>query len=258
MADAQVVAVALEDGPAHVAAQEGAPAALVEQVRRHARAGATRPGPGRRPAEPAARRAARGRRGGDRRAGGRTRSRRGRFGEGDAKLLDGFSGQAALALQLARTQDDRARLSLLEDRDRIARDLHDLVIQRLFATGLSLQGLESRLDDELARGRLERAVEDLDETVREIRRTIFSLRTSPGAPGLRAALHEVVDDAARQHPQRPVLRIDGPVDTVVPPALVADVRAVVSEALANAARHARRRPRSRWTCAPTGPRCGSR
>ena len=159
------------------------------------------------------------------------------FDEGDTELVDGFAGQAALALQLARSQADRARIALLEDRDRIARDLHDLVIQRLFATGLSLQGLEARLSDELARERVDRAVDDLDETVREIRRTIFSLRNE-GGTGLRSVLHEVVGAASRQLGARPHLRVEGPVDSVVPDGLVPDVRAVVTEGLANAARHA--------------------
>jgi len=163
------------------------------------------------------------------------------FDDADAALLEGFAGQAALALQLGRSQEDRGRLSLLEDRDRIARDLHDLVIQRLFATGLSLQGLDARVTDGLVRERLGRAVDELDETVREIRRAIFALRQDPAeqGAGLRAVLHELVSSASHSLGSRPSLHVDGPVDTVVPEALVGEVRAVVTEGLSNIARHAR-------------------
>ncbi len=154
----------------------------------------------------------------------------------DRDRLESFAGQAALALELAGSQDDRARLAMLEDRDRIARDLHDLVIQRLFATGLSLQGLEPRLPDGPARERIGRAVDDLDETVQEIRRAIFSLRSTSASTGLRAVLSELV--RADAGGARVTLRVDGPVDTSVPPDLVLDARAVVTEALSNAARHA--------------------
>jgi len=163
------------------------------------------------------------------------------FDDADAALLEGFAGQAAVALQLGRAQEDRGRLTLLEDRDRIARDLHDLVIQRLFATGLSLQGLDARVVDGTVRERLGRAVDELDETVREIRRAIFALRQDPleEGGGLRAVLHELVQAAAHSLGSRPSLHVDGPVDTVVPEALVGEVRAVVSEGLSNIARHAR-------------------
>lgn len=158
------------------------------------------------------------------------------FAAADRDLLASFAGQAAIALELAASQDDRARLAMLEDRDRIARDLHDLVIQRLFATGLSLQGLEPRLPDGPARERIGRAVDDLDETVQEIRRAIFSLRSTSATTGLRAVLTELV--RADVSDARVGLRIEGPVDTSVPPDLVLEARAVVSEALSNAARHA--------------------
>ena len=163
------------------------------------------------------------------------------FDAADAALLEGFAAQAAVALQLGRSQEDRGRLSLLEDRDRIARDLHDLVIQRLFATGLSLQGLDARVADGPVRERLGRAVDELDETVREIRRAIFALRQDPleAGAGLRAVLHELVQAASHSLGSRPSLHVDGPVDHVVPETLVGEVRAVVSEGLSNIARHAR-------------------
>jgi len=148
-----------------------------------------------------------------------------------------FAAGAAQALELARAQDDRERLTLLEDRDRIARDLHDLVIQRLFATGLSVESLRVRAADPDTAARLDRAVLDLDDTISQIRRTIFSLRdTSPA--GVRSLVTAIVDAAAAQPGPRPVLRIVGPVDAAVPPDLHTDIEAVLTEVLSNAGRHA--------------------
>jgi len=147
-----------------------------------------------------------------------------------------FAAGAAQALELARAQDDRERLSLLEDRDRIARDLHDLVIQRLFATGLSVESLRVRAADPDTAARLDRAVQDLDDTISQIRRTIFSLRdTSPA--GVRSLVTAIVDAAAAQPGPRPVLRIVGPVEAAVPPDLHTDIEAVLTEILSNAGRH---------------------
>lgn len=152
-------------------------------------------------------------------------------------FIEAFCAGAAQALELARAQDDRERLSLLEDRDRIARDLHDLVIQRLFATGLSLEGMRLRTADPDSSTRLDRAVQDLDDTISQIRRTIFSLR-STSRTGLRSTVTAIVDAAAKRPGPRPVLRIVGPVDAAVPTELYGDVEAVLTEALSNAARHA--------------------
>jgi signal transduction histidine kinase len=102
-------------------------------------------------------------------------------GAPDVEMLAAFAEQAALALELARGQSDRARLAVYEDRDRIARDLHDSVVQRLFAVGLSLRGVtRGTLSPEDSARRAERAVDDLDATVKDIRRTIFKLHTRPG------------------------------------------------------------------------------
>lgn len=156
--------------------------------------------------------------------------------------VDGFAADfctgAAQAVELARARRDRDRLSLLEDRDRIARDLHDVVVQRLFATGLSLEGLRKRAPDPATAARLDDAVHDLDETIGQIRRTIFSLRSTSRA-GVRALVTSLVDAAADGSPGvRPLLWITGPVDLAVPAEMYGDVEAVVTEALSNAARHA--------------------
>ena len=157
----------------------------------------------------------------------------------DPSLPGLFAEQGALALHVARARRDQERLVLLEDRDRIARDLHDLVIQRLFALGLGLQGT-TRLDvpPEVVE-RLEHAVDDLDVTIRDIRRTIFALGSMGAAADLRAAVADVVDRAAGTLKFRPDLRFEGPVRSRVGEDLAPDVLAVLTEALSNASRHAR-------------------
>ncbi|MFC0527662.1 GAF domain-containing sensor histidine kinase [Phytohabitans kaempferiae] len=155
----------------------------------------------------------------------------------DIPMLRTFAGQAALALERARAQDEREQILVLEDRERIARDLHDVVIQRLFATGLHLQTaaqLASRPD--LAQ-RISGAVDDLDTTIRDIRTAIFELRTPVNA-ALRTEVRDLVAGAAESLGFRPGLRLDGPLDSAVPDELRPDLLAVVREALSNAARHA--------------------
>lgn len=153
-------------------------------------------------------------------------------------MVTTFSSYAALAVELNRAQEDRERLAVFEDRDRIARDLHDHVIQRLFATGLSLQGLTRTLDSPAARARLERSVDDLDETIREIRKTIFSLTAPARGPGLRAALLDCVQDVVPALGFEPGVRLDGPLDTAVPDDVAEHVLAALREGLVNAAKHA--------------------
>ena len=154
------------------------------------------------------------------------------------QMVTTFSSYAALAIELSRAQQDRERLAVFEDRDRIARDLHDLVIQRLFATGLGLQGLSRHLPSPEARARLERSVDDLDETIREIRKSIFSLTAPERSRSLRADLLAVAEDLSPALGFEPALRLDGPIDTAVPEALHEHVVAVIREALTNAAKHA--------------------
>ncbi len=149
-----------------------------------------------------------------------------------------FAEQAALALQVTRAQRDRQRLAVFEDRDRIGRDLHDLVIQRLFAVGLSLQGA-TRLGDstEVAR-RLELAVDDLDTTIKDIRTTIFALGAPDAGVDLEGEVTRLVDRAASTLNSRPVLVFEGEVGARVGVDEAPDLLAVLSEALSNAARHA--------------------
>jgi signal transduction histidine kinase len=148
-----------------------------------------------------------------------------------------FADRVAMAMEVASAQAYRARLAVLEDRDRIARDLHDLVIQRLFAVGLSIQSAEADAVRPEVVDRLRRAVDDLDDTIKDVRRTIFQLH-SPTGHDLRNQLDDVVAAARRGLGFAPRLLIDGPV-IAVPPQVAADVVAVVRELLSNAARHAR-------------------
>ncbi|MFD4712128.1 GAF domain-containing protein [Streptomyces sp. NPDC058430] len=169
--------------------------------------------------------------------------RRGRppFAAAEVAALPGFAGQAALALELADRRRDAEQMSLLEDHDRIARDLHDLAIQRLFATGMTLQSAQRFVEHPLAAERLARAIDDLDATIKIIRSTIFGLRERdvPGVPKLRLRAVQAIDAAGAALGFTPALRMEGLIDTEVPPAVADEVLAVIGEALANVARHAR-------------------
>jgi signal transduction histidine kinase len=156
----------------------------------------------------------------------------------DAALLSIFAGQAALALEQARAQQERELLVVLEDRERIARDLHDVVIQRLFATGMQLQGAITPTMRPESAARINTAVDDLDATIRDIRRSIFELRAPIGAT-LRTEVTEAVNAAAGALGFRPTLDLSGPVDSAVPDDVRPEILAVIGEALSNAARHAR-------------------
>ncbi|GAA2744100.1 sensor histidine kinase [Kitasatospora cinereorecta] len=164
------------------------------------------------------------------------------FEADESAPLQGFAGQAAVAMELAAHRRDSEQVALLQERDRIARDLHDLAIQRLFATGMTLQGATRFIDHPEAADRVLRAIDDLDETARTIRSTIFGLRTresGPASVGLRAAVVEVVDRAAAVLGFAPAVRMSGLLDVTVPKPVADEAVAVLQEALSNAARHAR-------------------
>ena len=160
------------------------------------------------------------------------------FRELDVRLPAAFAEQSALALQVARSREDRARLAVLVDRDRIGRDLHDVVIQRLFAVGLSLQAVVGQPGDDETSRRVGAAVDDLDATIRDIRRTIFELQTPRDSADLRAQLASTVEEVAPALGFEPTLSTYGPVDTLVPPDVRPHLVAVLREALTNVARHA--------------------
>lgn len=160
------------------------------------------------------------------------------FQPGDLPLLTSFADQATLALELALSIRAQRLVDVLADRDRIARDLHDHVIQRLFATGLQLQSTLRGIPDSAAQQRIRDAVDGLDETVREIRTAIFDLHTTDGGAGLRRRLLDTAAQAAAGSGLSPSVRMAGAVDTLVPPAVGAHAVAVVREAVSNAVRHA--------------------
>ncbi|MFE9775303.1 GAF domain-containing protein [Streptomyces sp. NPDC005931] len=163
------------------------------------------------------------------------------FSEKEIEPLRGFAAQAAVAMELADRRRDAEQIAVLEDRDRIARDLHDLAIQRLFATGMTLQSAGRFIEHQGASERVLRAVDDLDETIKIIRSTIFGLRTREDdtAPGLRARAVRAVGEAAPVLGFAPSVRMEGLLDTHVSKETGDHIVAVLSESLTNVARHAR-------------------
>lgn len=162
------------------------------------------------------------------------------FSAKETETLRGFAAQAAIAMELAERRRDAEQIAVLEDRDRIARDLHDLAIQRLFATGMTLQSAGRFIEHPEASERVLRAVDDLDETIKIIRSTIFGLRAREGAAGsgLRSRVVRAAGEAAPLLGFAPGLRMEGLLDTDVPREVADHVVAVLSEALTNIARHA--------------------
>ena len=160
-----------------------------------------------------------------------------RFSEDQLDMMAAFSDQAALAWQLASTQRQMRELDVLTDRDRIARDLHDHVIQRLFAVGLNLQGAIPRARVPDVQQRLTSSVDDLQEVISEIRTAIFDLHgVQQGSTRLRQRLDEAIAQFA-DPTMRTNVQFTGPL-SVVDPALADHAEAVMREAVSNAVRHA--------------------
>ncbi|RSM84727.1 sensor histidine kinase [Kibdelosporangium aridum] len=161
------------------------------------------------------------------------------FEQADLDLLRNFAAHVAMAVQYSRARADQQRLVVFEDRERIARDLHDLVIQRVFATGMALEAAAAVIaaDPEDAAARVRQAVEDLDTTIQEIRTTVFALQHQ-STESLRSLVLATVDDAKAALGFSPSLRFRGPVDTSVPAEISEHLLPVIREALSNVARHA--------------------
>ncbi len=156
-------------------------------------------------------------------------------------MLASFADQATLALEWADRQQQRRMLDVLADRDRIAGDLHDHVIQRLFVAGMSLQAIVGQIVNANVRGRVTQVVSQLDETVREIRTSIFDLHAAAeeSPAGLRRAMLDVVAEMASNAAMSPAVRISGTVDTLVAGPVAEHALAVLQEGVSNAVRHAR-------------------
>jgi signal transduction histidine kinase len=162
------------------------------------------------------------------------------FDEEVLALVESFAGQAAIAMRLGAAAADREQLAVLGDRDRIARDLHDLVIQRLFATGMTLQGALRGMEPKERADRVRRAVDDLDQTIKEIRTAIFALEAPADerTDSLRASVLDTCAVGASSLGFEPDVTFKGPVDTLVPTSIAVQLLAVLREGLSNAARHA--------------------
>jgi signal transduction histidine kinase len=160
----------------------------------------------------------------------------------NVELARAFAAQVAVTVSLAQSRSEQERLAVYEDRDRIARDLHDLVIQRLFATGMMVQGTlrSDSLEDDV-RKRLTRVVDELDETIKEIRQTIFALHepVELSTDSVRGLVLREVSQSAALLGFTPSVRFVGPVDSVTTAMLNDHLIAVLREALTNAAKHAR-------------------
>lgn len=161
------------------------------------------------------------------------------FGPSDLELAEGFVSQAGLALELADARSDHHKLAMLEDRARIARELHDHVVQKLFAAGLTLQGTATMVANADLRRRLTGAIDNVDDTIRTIRTSIFELQ-EPNLPGasVRTRVMRVLGELTPVLGFAPLLSFEGPLDTMVDEQLGHEVEAVLRESLTNAAKHA--------------------
>lgn len=156
----------------------------------------------------------------------------------DVQLPRSFAEQAALAIQVARARTDKEKLAIFEDHDRIGRDLHDLVIQRLFAIGLKLQNTSRLVETPEVARRLSDAVDDIDATIKDIRRSIFAISVDETSPDVRRAVSEVVDRASGTMDLTPSLRFLGPVNAAIDDEIEGHLLSVLAEALSNVSRHA--------------------
>ena len=162
------------------------------------------------------------------------------FPPAQASVVASFAAQARVALELAASRAEAERLSLYEDRDRIARDLHDLVIQRLYATGMSLEGTMPMITKPEVANRITNAVDAMDEMIKDIRATIFALqaRGMASQPDLRGDIVGLVDEMTPMLGFAPSLRLGAGLGRHISPEVAEQVLAALHEALSNAARHA--------------------
>jgi signal transduction histidine kinase len=162
------------------------------------------------------------------------------FPPAQADVVASFAAQAGVALELDASRAEAERLLVYEDRERIAQDLHDLVIQRLYATGMSLEGTMPMITRPEVASRITNAVDAMDETIKEIRTTIFQLQSPPAAagPGLRGEILALVEEMTDMLGFAPSLRLGAGLGDDISPELAEQVLATLREALSNSARHA--------------------
>ncbi|MEV4536650.1 GAF domain-containing protein [Asanoa sp. NPDC049518] len=165
------------------------------------------------------------------------------FTSDDVDMVGSFANQAALAIELAEARAEQQRSAMLHERERIAADLHDHVIQRLFAAGLSLQAAAAQIGSGPATDRVMRVIDDLDTTISQIRTTIFQLQRQPGVAesSIRARLLDVASQVTPALGFEPGVRFSGVIESRVPDDLADDLEAVLREALTNVARHSHAR-----------------
>ena len=174
------------------------------------------------------------------------------FDAEETRLLGGFAEQAALAIELARGRADGVALAVVAERERIARDLHDHVIQRLFAVGMSLQTALRNIEPGQEYDRVGRAVDELDATIRQVRSAIFALEVQARrheTSSVREKVLEVASQAAEALGFEPRVQFEGPVDALVAATLLPDLLATVRESLSNTAKHAGASNVEVWVCA---------
>ncbi|MFE1166236.1 GAF domain-containing protein [Nocardiopsis sp. NPDC058789] len=157
------------------------------------------------------------------------------------RMLHSFSVQAGVALELAEARRDSERIVVLEERDRIAKDLHDVVIQRLFASAMTLMSTVRLISSTEAGERVQRTIDELDGTIREIRSTVFDLQHPPSRrdTSLRGQILRLAENTAHSLGCHPGVSLDGPIDASVPDEVGEQLLAVLGEGLTNVARHAR-------------------
>jgi len=159
------------------------------------------------------------------------------FSDEDEALAEGLALAAGIAIQNTRLHERVRVLSVLDDRDRIAMALHDTVIQRLFASGLALQGAARQVDPKVMVGRMNLVIDDLDTTITEIRAAIFGLENR-SVDGLRNAVLTLTEELTPSLGARPQVTFSGPIDSTVPPNVADHLLAVLRESLTNASKHA--------------------
>jgi len=164
------------------------------------------------------------------------------FSDPDLEMAFAFAAQASVAIEVVRARDDRRRLDTARDRARIARDLHDHVIQRLFGAGLSLQAVSATVPADASTA-IETQVDIIDAAIKDIRTVVFALESGErsGTRRTRDRLLDVVSEVSDGMVSTPRIIFSGPLDSLVHAALTDDLIAVLRECLTNSVRHAKAR-----------------